>query len=291
MRPAGLLSFVFACVLAMGCSGAQEVTSMLDGRGHVEKIEEKFAVEPGGTLTIDADMGSIDVEPWSENEVDILVEKSIRANNETRARQELEEVEVQISQRGNEVRVEVDRPGWFRKNRVSVKMTVHVPGTYNLDLKTAGGDIDVADLHGNVKAGTAGGDIDIGTISEGDVRASTAGGDIKVRGGGRETALSTTGGNVIVDRAEGDVSARTTGGNIEIGDTGGDIDTKTTGGNIEIGSVQGSVTAKTTGGNIEIGPTLGNVDVKTVGGNIEIEDMQGTVNTSALGGRVTVGSR
>lgn len=36
---------------------------MVDGRGHVEQINEKFAAEPGGTLTVDADSGSISVVP------------------------------------------------------------------------------------------------------------------------------------------------------------------------------------------------------------------------------------
>lgn len=263
---------------------------MVDGRGHVEMIEEKFAVEPGGTLTIDADFGNIVIDTWDRNEVDVLVEKRTGIDDEARALRELEEVEVEVSQHGNEVRIEVEKPGWFKRNRVRVKMTVRVPGSYNLDMKTAGGDIDVADLQGNVKAGTAGGNIDIGIITEGDIRASTAGGDVRVRGGGRKSKLSTAGGNIAVDRAEGAVTASTAGGNIEIGDTGGDIDTKTTGGNITVGRVGGDVTAKTTGGNIEIGPVLGNVDAKTVGGNIEIDDVRGKVNTSAFGGRVTVGS-
>lgn len=263
---------------------------MVDGRGHVEQIEEKFAAEPGGTLTVDADMGSIQVEPWSRNEVDVFVEKRTRMFDEERARQELDEVEVEISQHRDGVRVEVDRPGWFRKNRVSVKIKVRVPDTYNLELKTSGGDIETGDLKGDIDAKTAGGDIDIGIVSDGEVTAGTAGGDIRVRGGGAETSVSTAGGNITVERADGGVAAKTAGGNIEIGDTGGDVDVKTTGGNIEIGRVQGNVTARTVGGNIEIGPTLGDVDVKTVGGSIDIDDVGGKVNTSALGGRVTVGS-
>ena len=263
---------------------------MVDGGGHAERIEEQYAVEPGGTLTVDADLGSIHVEPWSQNEVDVFVEKRIRMVDDGRARQELEEVEVEISQHRDGVRVDVDRPGWFKKNRISVKMRFRVPETYNLDLKTSGGDIETGDLKGNINARTAGGDVDIGTVSEGDVTAGTAGGDVRIRGGGRETALSTTGGDITVDRADGGVTAKTTGGNIEIGDTNGDVDAKTTGGNIEIGKVQGNVTAGTVGGNIEIGPTLGDVDVKTIGGSIDIDDVGGTVNSSALGGRVTIGS-
>lgn len=263
---------------------------MVDGRGHVEQIEEKYAVDPGGTLTVDADLGSIRVEPWSRNEVDVSVEKIISMIDDGRARQELEEVEVEISQNRDGVRVDVNRPGWFKKNRVSVKMRFRVPETYNLDLKTSGGDIEAGDLKGDINARTAGGDVEIGIVSEGDVTAGSAGGDVRVRCDGRETDLSTTGGDITVERAEGGVSAKTTGGNIEIGDTNGDVDVKTTGGNIEVGRVSGNVTAGTVGGNIEIGPTLGDVNVKTIGGSIDIDDVGGTVNTSALGGRVTIGS-
>lgn len=263
---------------------------MVDGRGHAERIEEKFSVEPGGTLTIDADFGNISIDTWDRDEVDVRVEKRIRGNDDARGRRDLEDVEVEVSQHGPDVRIEVNKPGWFKRNRVSVKMAVRVPESYNLNMKTAGGNIEVADLQGDVKARTAGGDIDIGDITDGDIMASTAGGDVRVRGGGRESELSTAGGNITVDRAEGAVTAGTAGGNIEMGDIGGDIETKTTGGNITVGKVGGNVTAKTTGGNIEIGLTLGNIEANTVGGNIEIDDVRGTVNTSAFGGRVSIGS-
>jgi len=54
---------------------AQNVTITQDGRYYVKKTEQTFSVNPGGMLTIDAQAGSIRIESWERNEVDVLVEK------------------------------------------------------------------------------------------------------------------------------------------------------------------------------------------------------------------------
>ena len=51
---------------------------MRDGNEFVEKTERNYALDPEGTLTIDADYGSVRIESWRSDEVDILVEKGIR---------------------------------------------------------------------------------------------------------------------------------------------------------------------------------------------------------------------
>ena len=60
--------------------------------------------------------------------MNVFVEKRIRMYDESRARQELEEVKVDILQRRDDVRIEVDRPG-SEDRRILVDETV---GTENL---------------------------------------------------------------------------------------------------------------------------------------------------------------
>lgn len=60
--------------------------------------------------------------------MDVFVEKRIRMYDESRARQELEEVKLDILQRRDDVRIEVDRPG-SEDRRILVDKTA---GTKNL---------------------------------------------------------------------------------------------------------------------------------------------------------------
>ena len=296
-----LVASAYAC-------GAQEVTFMREGISHVERIHQKYAVDGAGTLNVNTDFGSVRVESWSNDEVDVEVEKRRTGISEASARDAFDEVSVDISQQENDVdvRIERDRSYWF--DNVSLDIQVRVPESYNLDLKTSGGDIDVGDLRGDVLARTSGGDVNVGKITDAVIRVHTSGGDVNVKGGARETKVSTSGGDieildargavdaitsggdVTIGDADGEVSARTSGGDIKIGRTDGEVTVRTSGGDIEIDQAGGNTEATTSGGDIRIGHTTGEVKAKTSGGDISIERADGEVDVHTSGGDVTIDS-
>lgn len=220
-------------------------------KGFVKNITATYTVGSAGELTIDADFGSVRIETATTNEVEILIEKQRKEGTEDQARRAFEEVEVRTEQHGSDVHVRVDNSRWFKRNRVSITMTVQVPYTYNLDINTAGGSIEIADLDGQIMAKTAGGSIRIGA-TQGDVNARTLGGSIRI------------------GPTEGGVSAKTLGGSIDIGDTKGDVNTKTLGGSIRVGRIEGDLTAYTMGGNIIVEAAAGKVSAKTLGGKVRV---------------------
>ncbi len=307
MRLLWIAAIVCVYTASAEICGAQEINFIREGRANVEKTEQKYPVKPGGKLTIDADLGSIHITSWTNDEVDVTVEKRLTGLSEDRARDAFEDVEVEISNQENDVRVQVEKKRRFGSSRVSVEMTVNVPESYNLDLKTSGGGVDISDLRGNVNARTSGGHVNIGHITEGRINAGTSGGNIRLSGGGTETELSTSGGdieigisegnvtattsggNIEIKNAQGSVTATTSGGSIEIGPSEGDVNVRTSGGSIEIGASKGSVRAKTSGGNVKLGPTMGDIHARTSGGNIDIEEVLGTVDAKTHGGRVKIG--
>ena len=234
----------------------QDTEMVRTAQGFVESSTATYKVDPGGELTIDADFGSVRIETSASNQVEILIEKRRKEGTEDQARRAFEEVDVKTEQQGNDVHVQIDKKRWlsFKGNKVSVAMMVQVPYTYNLDINTAGGSIEIADLHGEIMAKTAGGSIGIGAT-------------------------------------KGDVTARTLGGSIRIGPTEGGVYAKTLGGSIDIGVTKGNVDAKTLGGSIRIGRTEGNVTAYTMGGNIIVEAALGKLRAKTLGGTVTGYSR
>ncbi len=267
---------------------AQETIFMRDGLNFKERTHQILTVDGAGTLAVDADFGSIRVESWANDEVDVEVEKRRTGISEDSAREAFDDVAVDISQRENDVDVRIDRKSRFGSDRVSVDIRVKVPESYSLDLKTSGGDIDIGDLRGDVSARTSGGDVNVGNVTESLVRVHTSGGDVTVKGGGRETKVSTSGGDIEIRDARGAVDATTSGGDITIGGTTGEVSVKTSGGDIEIEHASGSTEAITSGGDIRVGRTTGDVRVKTSGGDIRIEHANGAVDAHTSGGDVTI---
>jgi DUF4097 and DUF4098 domain-containing protein YvlB len=246
-----------------------------------ENVEKSFWVKSGGTLTVESDQGSIKVETGARQTVEVLVEKN--AGNQ----KQLDGFKVNLDQKGNDIFVGGDGD-W--NNKVSVKFIIKVPPEFNLDLKTGGGAIGVADISGEVKVKTKGGNIRIGNVAQGNVDAKTSGGTINVGDVAGDLKVDTSGGNIGLGKINGKSSIDTSGGSITLAQGGNDVKAETSGGSIKIGPVNGKVDADTSGGGIRIGIAEDDVIAKTSGGAIIVEGSKGSVDIDTAGGNLFVGS-
>jgi hypothetical protein len=267
---------VALAILATGLFASNPVLSA-QGQGTIERT---LQVQPGGTLTVEASFGSIEVMTASANTVVVKVEREVRDRYSSDESRILGEHQVDISQSGNNVRVETEvsdaaRDRWrddYSSTPLRVEIKVTVPTTYNVDLDTAGGHIEVADLSGEVRAHTSGGHLSFGNI-DGSIDADTSGGHIELRG------------------SSGMVDVHTSGGHIEIGDVGGTVNADTSGGHITIDRAGGEVTARTSGGSIEVMEVMGTINASTSGGSVEArisEQPRGDCSLRTSGGSVKV---
>ncbi len=222
-----------------------------------DNVERSFNVGRGGTLQIDASFGSIEVSTSGGSSVDVKVIREVRERYEDDAQQILAEHQVNVSQSGNDIIVTTEvsdraRDRWndeYRNTPLRVRFEISVPRDYNVDLETAGGNIEVDDLNGDLRSETAGGNLDFGNIS-GTVWAHTAGGNITLEGSSGSADVSTSGGNITIGDVDGNVDAETSGGSIRIERAGGEVHASTAGGNIEVKEVGGTIEATTSGGNV-----------------------------------------
>jgi DUF4097 and DUF4098 domain-containing protein YvlB len=231
-------------------------------------VYETISAEPGETLTLRTDSGSIEVDTHDENSV--FVDVSISGKNE-------EDFEVSVERRGNEVLVTGERThsqGW-NWNGPRVKFRITVPEEFDLELKTAGGKIEIEDLIGDIDANTSGGSIKVGNI-EGDVDLHTSGGSIRTDNINGEIDAHTSGGSIDVTFAkqpENDASLTTSGGSIEATfpeDVAIDIDASTSGGRVSSDfEINGRVKKKSIRGEINGGGP--EIELRTSGGSISIE--------------------
>jgi len=229
-------------------------------------LHRTFNVAPGGTLTVDADVGDIQVSPGAGG---VTVDVFRRGRDE-------QDLEVTFDQQGNDVLVRARNhraSRWFNwSSNLDVRFVITVPSRYNVQLTTSGGDVRVGDLQGDVRCKTSGGTVHTGRIT-GPVDAKSSGGD------------------VTVDGATGNVDLRTSGGGIRIGDAGGAIQARTSGGSIEVHHAGADLYARTSGGGIAIDEALGAVDAQTSGGSIRARIAQqprGDSRLSTSGGSITI---
>ncbi len=289
-RTAILCTCVAVFTTAPAPCDAQETTFIRDENGFVERIEQYYEVKPDGSLTLDAEIGSVQVDSWTNDGMEIRIEKRVRARLEERARSAFDEIEVVLSQRDNDVRIEVvddGSPSFFRK-RASVEITVRVPEFCTLDLKTVDGSIEVEDMKGPVTVSAVDGDIEIGP-ADSQINAGTTDGNIEIADVKGSITARAVDGDIDIRNTQGTVNADAVDGNIDIRHSTGEVSASTTDGDIEIRNTQGAVNVNTVDGRIETMTTAGNVDASTLKGDIGLFDTRGYVKAQATRGSIEVG--
>jgi hypothetical protein len=137
-----------------------------------EWLEERVPVEPGGTLYIDLDRGSVVVSSHDANEV--RVEASARGWSAGL-------VLFCLEKNGNDVQLDGGADHWmpslFGRPRILVR--AWVPCDYSVEVESGGGRIHVSGVRGRVSTNTRGGRIELSQI-EGPALLRTSGGRIHV---------------------------------------------------------------------------------------------------------------
>src|SRR5215212_8979360 len=185
-HPMRRLSTAAAALVVMLAASAQAA----------QNVHRTFNIAPGGKLVLTADVGDVRITSGGSGvTVDMQAEGSASA---------LDEHHVDFRQEGNTLYVDGDYDhsnswSWLSSNRISVRYTIQVPARFDVDVKTSGGDLDIAGLAGEIDARTSGGNVEVGRMT-GNVRLKTSGGDVVVHGvSGNLTAVSSGGGIEVED--------------------------------------------------------------------------------------------
>ena len=237
-------------------------------------LRKELATNPGGTLTLEADRGSIEVVPTDANRVAVEVIRGISKKYASEAEAILKHHEVVISRDGNNAvirsrvklisadRVAVDGLDFdvsqdvreamkraVQKRLKNIHFRVAIPREYSVKLKTGGQSITCGDLNGKVHCSTSGGGIKLGKIA-GPVYAATSGGSLHLAAAADSVEMRTSGGSIRAGDIQGDAVAATSGGSISLGRVAGRVAAKTSGGSIRIVGAGGAVEAVTSGGSV-----------------------------------------
>jgi hypothetical protein len=235
--------------------------------------KKSFTVDKGDLLDVSTRMGSITIDTWNKNEVNIVVKNVIDSELSL----------LTMEQSGNKVIVK-----FKGEDSDNVEFNITVPSEFDLDLSTGGGNITLKnDLNGKIDASTAGGNISVKNIN-GKADISTAGGNIRVGDINSTADISTAGGNIKVGDINSNADISTAGGDINIGNINGTADISTAGGSIKVENIKGTADVSTAGGNISVDNIGGNADISTGGGNLKIGSVNGSAELNTGGGNISL---
>ncbi|MBE2213260.1 MAG: DUF4097 family beta strand repeat protein [Opitutaceae bacterium] len=266
----------------------------------VDTIDKSFKVAAGGTLSVDVDAGSIEVNAAPGDTVKVQVVRKFRASSKEKEQELLAKHTVKIEQSGNDVSIysrgeSVTRSfwSWFGGGTGrEVRYIVTVPASYNADLKTSGGPIAADGLRGRVEANTSGGPLAFANIA-GPISGGTSGGPIALEKCDGDVDLHTSGGPVSAENCSGTFKLSSSGGGIGVEDHRGTLKLHTSGGGIDVDNIDGSVDASTSGGPVAAsfrGQPTGDCRLHTSGGGVSLEiprNARFTLDAHTSGGGVS----
>ena len=216
-----------------------------DDESHDQTLEKTFTVDGMPRLRVQNVSGETAIRVGEPGQVRVVARKRVKGGSADRAKRLLENVEVRIEQRGNDIFVEPhlyeQERSWldlFRGKRFRVDFEITVPRETAVNAQTVSGDLDLHGTRGPARVETVSGDVNIedvqgpmriksvsGDVHLGDyygsVEGSSVSGDVEIRGRVRTCELHTVSGDISID-LEPEVGGResrlkTISGDVEVG--------------------------------------------------------------------------
>jgi hypothetical protein len=274
-------SFAGLALAAACASGCVDVIAV-DGVHYVDRQEKRFTVQGRPQLTVSTFDGSIEVRPWDQPEVLVVIER--RAATKEAA----ERIDVRVVQDGDRVTVAVRHPDhafdWVRGGR-SARLIVSAPAATDLNARSGDGSVDVEGLTGRIELATG----------DGSIRGNRIGGELKV---------ATGDGSIRVSQASGTLTAQTGDGSVNVEGELSGVTVRTGDGTVTLAASPGSAatddwTISTGDGSVTLDlPDAFNaeLDAHTGDGRIAVEDLtisgvSGRMARNRIRGQLGVGGR
>lgn len=241
--------------------------------------DKQLDAPPGGRLTFNADVGSVTVVGRDSSRV--VIHADLQGSDSFLARLQISAEQTPSGVTVSERAPHANGLGWlgwlvwadgFSYGTHHVRFDVEVPRSYAVDVRTAGGGINVRDLGASAIAKTSGGSIVVQNVTG-------------------SVDMHTSGGGIEAEHLEGPADLGTSGGSIQVTDAMGDLELRTSGGGIRVQNGSGKVDAHTSGGGItaRLQANRG-INLTTSGGSITLllpQNVHASVDAATSGGRVT----
>src|SRR5438034_8380785 len=278
-----------------------------DTEMHDQTIEKTFTVDGMPRLRVQNVSGEIAIRVGESKQVRVVAHKRVKGGSADRAKRLLENVEVRIEQKGNDIFVEPhlfeQERTWldpFRGKRFRVDFEITVPRETAINAQTVSGDLDLNGTRGPARMESVSGDVNIADVQgpmrlkseSGDVQCtdyvgavegSSVSGDVDIRGRVRACELHTVSGDISVDlepEAGGrECRLKTISGDVEVGLLSSSCvcDYHTASGDLECDEPARIIREGRKDRTIIIGDGRSHLIVKTVSGDLTIKPASSSV--------------
>ena len=216
-----------------------------DSESHDQTIEKTFTVDGMPRLRVQNVSGETAIRVGEPGQVRVVARKRVKGGSADRAKRLLENVEVRIEQKGNDIFVEPhlyeQERSWldlFRGKRFRVDFEITVPRETAVNAQMVSGDLDLQGTRGPARVESVSGDVNIEDMQGpmriksvsgdvqctdyvGSVEGSSVSGDVDIRGRVYSCELHTVSGDISID-LEPEVGGResrlkTISGDVEVG--------------------------------------------------------------------------
>ena len=229
---------VFAmAVTAVGLGGAARADSA--SGTYTDTVEKTLAFNEGASFTLHGRNGSVKINAWDEDELNIVGEKRMeiegftswisrfiglkapKIESKEEAQEYLEKFKMEVTGDADGIDVKTVRPESASNLQFRMDYTISIPRRAEVWVELVNGGITIKGVTGSVEGRTVNGGVYFEDIA----------GPVTVR---------TTNGSIDLERIVGSVEARTVNGRLEVelasfSDGGGDISCRTTNGSIRLG--------------------------------------------------------
>lgn len=158
------------------------------GESYSDTVEERFTFKGTPKLRVRNVSGETSITAaGAAGEIRVVARKRVSAGSEDRAKRLLQNLEVRMEQRGEELHIEPhlyeQERGWldlFRGKRFRVDFEIIVPAECAIDAQTVSGEISIEGVRGPLEVQSVSGDVRLEDI-QGPMRLKSVSGDVDCR--------------------------------------------------------------------------------------------------------------
>ena len=249
-----------------------------------QEVQQNFPA--GATVKVVSDRGSVNIVPWDENKIKVVVSKKVRADNQGQADQADKETQASITESGSEVMVNANVSKASKP--VNSDLQIFVPKKAAASVDARHGDVVVQDRIGDVRVNNSNGDVSLQNITgdadvtirptKGSVTASNVTGNVSLDGRIEDTNISQVGGTL---RMTGDFF-----GDMSLSKIAKGVTFKSSRTDLAFATLPGDMTMES--GDLHANQLTGPVRVITRSKDIHLQNVSGEVTVQNSNGMVEV---
>lgn len=232
-------------------------------------------------LRVENPRGLVRILPSTDGQIHLTALKIVRSTSREHAAEIARETQVTLATDGGGCDVRVRYPQrqaihigfWqmfsgFELPVVEVRITIAVPSTLPLVLRSASGDIQTEGLDAAQDMQTTSGDISV-TDARGPLRAESTSGDLELSGMAAGV-LRTVSGDVVASDVAGPIEVRTTSGDLAVRGASDSLVLRSVSGDIHVDRAPRGLSATTTSGGIQVRSGSGIVKIGASSGDVDL---------------------